>query len=135
MDRKNLWIAAGILVIAVVALLFFILNADSQAGATLEMEIAERELVPSGETIETVFACPDGETFTTSYDLGSNAVTLTLADGSEHTLAQSVSAAGGRYTNPSESVVFSEGAGAASVQREGETIHEQCVAQGVDLDV
>lgn len=93
------------------------------------------EMVPArtpritGETIDTIFACLDGRQFTTGYDMTSNALRLTLSDGTEHILPQATAATGARYAKWDESVIFYEEAGAATVTIANELRYEDCSAE------
>lgn len=84
---------------------------------------------PSGNTIETVFACPSGTTFTTSYDFGSNELTVILEDRTEYALPQTPSADGARYATIDESIVYFEQGGEAGLTINGEERFSACMPQ------
>ncbi len=92
------------------------------------------EMVPArtpriaGETFDTTYECQADRSFTTGYDLQSNALLLTLSDGTEHILPQAVSTSGARFAKWDESVIFYEEAGAASVTIDDEMRYENCAA-------
>lgn len=88
-------------------------------------------LPASGETIEATYLCPGGETFTTSYDLGSNELTLTLPDGSAYTLPQVPSADEARFAAFDGSVAFYERLSLAHVAIAGDIRYGNCVAAGM----
>lgn len=105
-----------------------IFGPEDQASidARLEQETADRELVPSGKTIEAAYLCPSGDTIQTSYDIGANAITLRLPSGEQHVLKQVVSASGARYGTEDESVTFWEHQGKASVELSGDRRYSDC---------
>ena len=92
------------------------------------------EMVPAptpriiGDTIDTQYECPGGEQFMTGYDLSTNALLLTLPDGTQHVLPQAVTTSGARYAKWDDSVVFLEEAGSAGVIIDEEPILRDCVA-------
>ncbi len=87
---------------------------------------------PSGEIVQTTYDCPNGDMFTTSYDLGSNEITLETDARDVYVLPQAVSETGARYATFDGSVVFYEEAGAASVEVDGEMLHVDCVAMDTE---
>ena len=93
------------------------------------------EMVPAqvpqltGETVDAEYTCPDSATFSTAYDIGANAIILTLSDGRDCILPQALSTTGARYAKWDESVIFYEEAGAAQVIIDDEILHEDCVGR------
>lgn len=124
-------IAIALLIIVGVGAYYYTNNEPEPDRTGLVMndrgEYVEYErMEPSGNTIETVFVCPDGASFTTSYDFGSNELTVVLEDRTEYALPQTPSAEGARYAAIDESVVYLEQEGAARLTINGETRYEGC---------
>ncbi len=123
-------IAVIVLIVVIAAASYIYMRPDTPLVMTETGEmVAEVALAPSGEVIEYTFACPDGKTFSTSYDFGSNALTLKLEGDVTYVLPQAVSASGARYALVDESVVFWEHQGKATVEVGGTAVHQECVAQ------
>lgn len=131
--RRNL-IIGGAVIVAVLLIgataAYLLLREPAPPEGSILLDTGEYgEYQPreaSGETLDTAFTCPDGEEFTTSYDFGSNEITLTLPDGSQHVLLQSFSGDSARYQKQDGSVLFVEENGSARVEQNGTTVHEEC---------
>lgn len=123
---------AGVIVLAALgAALWYALGREpSPPPGTVLNE--QGEYVPyapgeaSGHTVDVTYTCPNGEQFSTSYDFGSNELTLTLADGSTHALPQAGTDGSARYAKQDGSVVFVEERGRAKVEMNGETTLSDC---------
>lgn len=121
-------------VVAVIALLLITIWAfgtEPAPGVILQEsgDLALYQPLPaSGETVAATYLCPGGESFNTSYDLGSNELTLTLPDGNTHTLPQIPSAEEARFGAFDGSVVFYERLALAHVAINGEIRYGNCVA-------
>ena len=85
-------------------------------------------LPASGETIDARYFCPGGETFNTSYDLGSNELTLTLPDGDMYTLPQIPSEEEAHFGTFDGSVEFYERLTLAHVTIDGKVRYGNCAA-------
>jgi membrane-bound inhibitor of C-type lysozyme len=123
------------LVLVVLVVVFVVATMMTDTRDTTGLVLDESgNLVPptpreaSGETIDYTFVCPGGETFTTSYDLGANALTLTRASDT-YVLPQVVSASGARYALEDGSVVFAEKEGSALVEIDGVIVLQNCTVQ------
>lgn len=135
LTRRNLIISGTIvftILLVAAAALYLILREPAPPEGSILLDTGEYgEYQPkeaSGETLDTSFSCPDDAEITTSYDFGSNEITLTLPDGSQHVLAQSFSGDSARYEKPDGTVLFVEENGAARVEQNGTTVYENCVA-------
>lgn len=133
--KKTLAVTIGGLIILVVGWLLWQANSSnepidpslvlSESGEWVEYEALE----PTGNTIDAVYRC-DEDSFSTSYDLGSNELMLILDGGTrEFILPQAVSEEGAKYALRDGSVVFYEAAGTARVEIGGQPIYEDCVPE------
>ena len=129
-------LALGALVVLVVAVLFAVIS-ESNKPEKKDRNLVRDEsgqmvqraaLSESGEKIQYTFNCPEAKSFSTSYDLGSNALTLTLSPDVSYVLQQDVSKFGGRYSSADNQVVFLENKGEAQVKINGEVKYQDCVA-------
>lgn len=129
-------VALGTLVVLVAAVLFYVLS-ESKKPEKKDRNLVRDEsgqmvqraaLTESGEKIKYTFNCPGGKSFSTSYDLGSNALTLTLSPDVSHVLPQDVSKFGAKYSSTDNQVVFQEYKGEAKVTINGEVKYQDCVA-------
>lgn len=92
-------------------------------------QMVQRAALPeSGEKIQYTFNCPKAKSFSTGYDLGSNALTLTLSPDVSYVLQQDVSKFGARFSSADNQVVFIEYKGKAQVKINGEVKYKDCVA-------
>lgn len=124
-------IAALVLVlIAIAAIVYFVTREEGPPPGTILQDTGEyapyAPMEASGVTLDTTFTCPGGETFTTSYDFGSNAITLTLPDDRTYTLVQAATDANARYTELNGTAVFVEEGGTGRVDVDGATLYENC---------
>ena len=119
----------GLILVIAIGVYFYMQRTDELVLDETGKMVAETPLEASGEVIAYTFSCPDGKTFSTSYDLGSNALTLLLEGDMAYVLPQAVSASGARYATADESVVFWEHQGEAKVEMNGAVLHEGCVVQ------
>ena len=94
-------------------------------------KVARAPLAESGVTFDYVYDCRDDKRFTTSYDLGSNALTLTISPEQSYVLPQDVSETGAYYTSVDGQVTFFEKGGSARVEINGEVAYENCEASPV----
>lgn len=126
-------IAAALLIVIGVGAFYYIQNQEPDRTGLVMNDRGEyveyERMEPSGNTLDTVFVCPDGSSFTTSYDFGSNELTVTLEDRTEYVLPQTPSAEGARYATIDGSVVYLEQSGAAELVVNGETRYEGCTVQ------
>lgn len=91
-------------------------------------KVARAPLTESGVKFDYVFDCRDDKSFSTSYDLGSNALTLTVSPEQSYVLPQDVSETGAYYTSVDRQVTFYENGGSARVEINGEVAYENCEA-------
>ena len=124
-------------IVAGMLFVIWILGNGTPPGVILH-ESGERRpyepLPPNGETIEAAYLCPGGERFTTSYDLGSNELTVTLPDGTVHTLPQIPSAEEAHFAAFDGSVAFYESRSRAHVGIGGEIRYGNCIPETIDSE-
>lgn len=123
---------AGVLLVALIAAAaaYFVTREEGPPPGTILQDTGEYAPYepgePSGVTLDTTYTCPGGETFTTSYDFGSNAITLSLPDSRSYTLVQAATGAAARYVELDGTAVFVEEDGTAHVEVDGATLFENC---------
>lgn len=147
--KKNLntkAIVVGLLVIVVIVAAVLALQNNQEENPSILgkdglvlTESGERgEYIPpeaSEFTIDTEYTCPGGARFNTSYNLGSNELTLVLASGEEHVLPQSPTVDGARFASLDGRVVFLEKLARAKVTIGGQAIHDECyVSENIEED-
>ena len=134
--RPNTTLSTGVLAVVAGGLIALWVLGSGTAPDVILHESGERRpyqpLPPSGETIEASYLCPGGERFTTSYDLGSNELTVTLPDGTMHTLPQIPNAAEAHFEAFDGSVAFYERDSRAHVALNGEMRHGNCIPEVTD---
>lgn len=129
-------VGGGVVAIGVI-LLFLSTNSASTASTEMPpMNVDETgefteevvEQVSSGEGFTSTYQCADDQTLETSYDLGSNRLTVVFGDGESYELSQVVMADSARYALSDNSVIFTEDRGEAQLQVDGETRLTNCVS-------
>ena len=81
-------------------------------------------------TISALFTCDAGNTVAAVFHNGTqSSVKLTLSDGRELTLPQTLSGSGARYANDNESVVFWNKGDTAFIEENGKTTYSGCIAK------
>ncbi len=115
-------VGAAVLLLVVIGYVMFasqdeIVMTDRDEGTVLTPS-------PESERETFTFACPSGESFTTSYDPGTNTLTLTLPNSESYLLEQAVVDSGARYEGGG--AVFFENQGEARVETGGQTRFEGC---------
>lgn len=98
-------------------------------------KVARAPLSERGVKFDYVFDCRDDKSFSTSYDLGSNALTLTISPEQSYVLPQDVSETGAYYSSVDGQVTFFERGGSARVEINGEAAYENCEATPVEAGV
>lgn len=124
--NKMYWLGGlGILIIvgAAIALAPGDTQFIDETGVPLDEPV---ELSPSLETWDTAFRCSDEVTLTTSYNLGSGLLTLTIAD-ETYELVQIVGPNGARYESPDGQVSYVEFEGESTVTIDRRTAAAGCV--------
>lgn len=82
------------------------------------------------QVIKAGFACANGKSIDSTFFNGAGSrVQLALSDGRTLVLPQAMSADGGRYADPSESIVFWNKGRTASLQENGKTTYANCMAR------
>ena len=99
-----------------------------ESGELLEEAV---ELEASGDTFDVRYVCADGAELLTSYDLGSNRLTVVFA-GESYELPQAFSTTAARFALRDGSIVFIEEAGEAQLEIEDTVVAANCVAQITD---
>jgi membrane-bound inhibitor of C-type lysozyme len=134
-DEPLIAIGGGVVLILAAVLAGIVLTnqpepVDSRMVVDESGQLIERAPLPeSGEKLEYQFTCADGKTFITSYDLGSNALTLILSPEVSHVLPQEVTPVGARFSAIDGQVVFFEETGKARVELNGTVAYEDCVGE------
>ena len=124
---------------AVGVVLLVLLANGATSSATVEMppmnvdetgEVTEEviEQVSTGEGFTTNYECADAQVLQTSYDLGSNRLTVVFGDTESYELSQVVVANGARYALSDNSIIFTEDRGEAQLQVDGEIRLTGCVS-------
>lgn len=81
-------------------------------------------------TINARFTCDAGKTVAAVFhDAPQSSVELTLSDGRELTLPQTLSGSGARYANGDESFVFWNKGDTAFIEENGKTTYNGCIAK------
>ena len=81
-------------------------------------------------TISALFICDAGKTVAAVFHNGArSSVQLTLSDGREVTLPQTLSGSGARYANGDESFVFWNKGDTAFIEENGKTTYRGCIAR------
>ena len=135
MKTKNIVIWVALLAVLVIAAII----AQSHPGQPAQAPTIARS---SGAQpiVTTTFKCNEYKTIGVSFYTGTStpstsanrpptpggSVALTLSDGRTMTLAQTVSADGGRYANPDESIVFWNVGDTATITENGTTTYANC---------
>lgn len=139
-EQPLIFIVAAVLLAALItgAVFYTKQREDKERDLVLDENgqmIPRAPLPESGEKFEYVFDCRDDKSFSTSYDLGSNALTLTISPEQSYVLPQDVSETGAYYTSVDGQVTFFERAGSARVEINGEVAYENCEASPVKAGV
>lgn len=81
------------------------------------------------------FECPAGESFTITYEDGTDNATLVIETDMAYQVTQAISGSGARYESDNGATVFWEHQGEASVEIDGETKYEGCTLADPDEEV
>ena len=135
-EQPLIFIVTALLLVAVIAGAVFYTKQRENKDRDLVLDesgqmVARAPLAESGVKFEYTFDCRDDKTFSTSYDLGSNALTLTISPEQSYVLPQDVSETGAYYTSVDGQVTFFEKGGSARVEINGEVAYENCEASPV----
>ena len=125
--------AAGFVLLALLVAAGFYAQYRQKSDTNLILDesgqkVARAALAESGVKFDYHFDCRDDKSFSTSYDLGSNALTLTVSPEQSYVLPQDVSETGAYYTSVDRQVTFYENGGSARVEINGEVAYENCEA-------
>lgn len=137
-SRAWLWGLVILVILAIIALLLVL-------AASGTSSLPPTTTTGSAQTVQVAYACDGGKTIdavylnaTTSTTTG-NSVQLSLSDGRQMTLPQTISADGARYSNGNpqipqgqpgaETFVFWSKGNGAFVQENGTTTYNDCVGQ------
>ncbi len=124
----------GVIILALAVLfvvLTFVVKKDTPTNLMMDESgnmVPVAPLEASGETLEYSFICPEGGKFTTSYDLGANAITLKINEVT-YLLPQAVTESGALYRTSDGNVVYTERDGKSSVEVSGELLYVDCVVE------
>lgn len=125
-DRQNRIILLGILcVIAILALVSYIHNTAPVAPVPIATSTVAT--TTTANSITAIFDCNNKKTVTAIFT--TNHVELDLSDGRHVSLAQSISADGGRYATSNDSFVFWNKGNTAFITENGTTTFDGCVTQ------
>ena len=139
-EQPLIFIVAAVLLAALITGVVFYTKQreDKERDLVLDesgQKVQRAALAESGVKFEYTFDCRDDKSFSTSYDLGSNALTLTISPEQSYVLPQDVSETGAYYTSVDGQVTFFEKGGSARVEINGEVAYENCEASPVEAGV
>lgn len=125
---KRFWVVLVVLVLIIAGIVIYALGGSSSPQSNPND-------MSGTQNINAVFTCDGGKSINAMFMNAStatttgNSVMLSLSDGRQMTLPQTISADGARYANQDGSLVFWNKGNGAFIQENGSTTYNNCVTQ------
>lgn len=144
-SRKGIWVLIIVVILVIIALLLLLAASGTSSLPPTTTQTQPGVATSTVQTVQASYSCDDGKSIqaiylnaTTATTTG-NMVQLTLSDGRQFTLAQTISADGARYSNGNpqfaqgqpgaETFVFWSKGNGAIVLDNGTSTYNNCVTQ------